>query len=45
MALQPHATWADHLAMDIDKAAWITIERALARVPLGRGFTVTCIPC
>jgi hypothetical protein len=30
-------TWADTLhAMDMDKAAWMTVERALARVPLVR---------
>jgi hypothetical protein len=36
MALECRPTGADHQGMDTTKAAWITIERALARVPLVR---------
>jgi hypothetical protein len=36
MHLVDKAARGDHPAMDIDKSAWITIERALARFPLVR---------
>jgi hypothetical protein len=33
-ALAGSTTWTDHQAMDIDKAALVTVNRALERVPL-----------
>jgi hypothetical protein len=36
MRVAARSTCADHWGMDIDKAALVTVERALARVPLTR---------
>jgi hypothetical protein len=36
MPMVKRINWADHLPVDTDKAAWLTIERALERAPLAR---------